>query len=126
MLQVVRQVMPLKRLSLTPFKVDIPSGARLSTLVKAYKVPHRPRHRIAPLRISRLCASPTRRPLPLTRVVWQASGVEKSWAESSWAKGLAKKAAKGNLTDMDRFKLMVARKTRARVVNKAMKAMKKK
>ena len=40
--QVVRQVMPLKRLQLTPFKIAIPAGARLSTLLKAYKVPARP------------------------------------------------------------------------------------
>ncbi|KAJ1470922.1 ribosomal protein L14-domain-containing protein [Baffinella frigidus] len=89
---VVRQVMPLKRLQLTPFKIEIPAGARLSTLLKAYK----------------------------------ASGVEKSWIESSWAKGMARKQAKANLTDMGRFKLMVARKTRARAVNKVLKTMKKK
>ena len=41
----------------------------------------------------------------------QASGVEKAWVESSWAKGMARKAAKASLTDMGRFKLMIARKT---------------
>jgi len=37
--------------------------------------------------------------------------VQKQWAESSWAKGIAKKAAKTKLSDFDRFKVMVARKT---------------
>ena len=34
---VPRQVMPLARLSLTTIKIDILPGARLSTLVAAYK-----------------------------------------------------------------------------------------
>eukprot|EP00960_Hanusia_phi_P070935 767433-Hanusia_phi.AAC.7 len=88
---VKRQLMPLKRLSITPIKCTIPSGARSKTLEKAYK----------------------------------EAEVEKKWAESSWAKTIACKAAKAKLTDFDRFKVMVARKTRARVVNKAIKAMKK-
>jgi len=48
------------------------------------------------------------------------------WAASSWAKGIARKAAKAGMGDFDRFTMMVARKTRARAVNKAMKSMKKK
>ncbi|EKX52819.1 large subunit ribosomal protein L14e, cytoplasmic [Guillardia theta CCMP2712] len=88
---VKRQLMPLKRLSITPIKCSIPAGARVKTLEKAYK----------------------------------DAEVEKKWAESSWAKTIARKAAKAKLSDFDRFKVMVARKTRARVVNKAIKAMKK-
>jgi len=52
--------------------------------------------------------------------------VATKWAASSWAKGIAKKAAKADMGDFDRFQLMVARKTRARAVNKALKTMKKK
>merc|ERR1712167_148578 len=52
--------------------------------------------------------------------------VAKKWAASSWSKGIAKKAAKAGMSDFDRFTMMVARKTRARVVNKELKAMKKK
>merc|ERR1712127_84390 len=52
--------------------------------------------------------------------------VATKWATSSWAKGIAKKAAKADMGDFDRFQLMVARKTRARAVNKALKTMKKK
>jgi large subunit ribosomal protein L14e len=74
---VPRQVMPLKRLSITSIKVNIRPGARIATLIKAY----------------------------------EAAGVKKQWAESSWAKGIAKHSAKAKLTDFDRFKVMVARKT---------------
>ena len=43
---------------------------------------------------------------------WDVVGtVAKQWAESSWAKGIAKKSAKAKLTDFERFKVMVARKT---------------
>ena len=38
--------------------------------------------------------------------------MEKKWAASSWAKGIAKKTAKAEMGDFDRFTLMVARKTR--------------
>ncbi len=37
--------------------------------------------------------------------------VGKQWAETSWAKSIARKSAKTKLTDFDRFKLMIARKT---------------
>jgi large subunit ribosomal protein L14e len=74
---VPRQVMPLKRLSITNIKCKISPGARISTLVKAYA----------------------------------EAGVAKKWTEGSWAKGIAKRAAKAKLTDFDRFKVMVARKT---------------
>lgn len=75
--KVPRQVMPLKRLSLTNIKCNISPGARITTLVKAYN----------------------------------AAEVPKKWAESSWAKGIAKRTAKAKLNDFERFKLMVARKT---------------
>ena len=74
---VPRQVMPLKRLSITSIKCNISPGARITALVKAYN----------------------------------AAEVPKKWAESSWAKGIAKRSAKAKLTDFDRFKLLVARKT---------------
>ena len=38
--------------------------------------------------------------------------MEKKWAASSWAKGIAKKTAKASMGDFDRFTMMVARKTR--------------
>merc|ERR1712118_89327 len=51
--------------------------------------------------------------------------VAKKWAATSWAKGIAKKQAKANMTDFDRFQYMIARKYRARVVKKSMKDQKK-
>eukprot|EP00286_Rhodomonas_abbreviata_P012222 CAMPEP_0181339640 /NCGR_PEP_ID=MMETSP1101-20121128/29385_1 /TAXON_ID=46948 /ORGANISM="Rhodomonas abbreviata, Strain Caron Lab Isolate" /LENGTH=136 /DNA_ID=CAMNT_0023450665 /DNA_START=181 /DNA_END=591 /DNA_ORIENTATION=- len=57
---------------------------------------------------------------------YKEADVAKKWAESSWAKTIARKAAKAKLNDFDRFKLMVARKTRARVVNTQLKKMLKK
>ncbi len=74
---VPRQVMPLKRLSLTSLKVQISPGARIIALTKAY----------------------------------EKAEISKKWSESSWAKGIAKRAAKSKLNDFDRFKMMVARKT---------------
>jgi hypothetical protein len=71
------QMMPLARLSITQFKVDIAPGARIGTLSKAYK----------------------------------AADITGKWNATSWAQGMAKKAAKAKMTDMDRFKMMVARKT---------------
>jgi hypothetical protein len=41
---------------------------------------------------------------------YEAATVKKQWAESSWAKGIGKHAAKAKLSDFDRFKVMVARK----------------
>eukprot|EP00287_Rhodomonas_sp_CCMP768_P009890 CAMPEP_0196725072 /NCGR_PEP_ID=MMETSP1091-20130531/6729_1 /TAXON_ID=302021 /ORGANISM="Rhodomonas sp., Strain CCMP768" /LENGTH=139 /DNA_ID=CAMNT_0042067293 /DNA_START=42 /DNA_END=461 /DNA_ORIENTATION=- len=57
---------------------------------------------------------------------YNAADVQKQWAESSWAKSMARKGAKAKLADFDRFKLMVARKTRARVVNTHLKKLVKK
>merc|ERR1712060_713423 len=45
----------------------------------------------------------------------------KKWAESAWGKKLAAKEARSNMTDFDRFKLMVAKKNRAKVVKTALK-----
>merc|ERR1711933_288976 len=42
----------------------------------------------------------------------------KKWSETSWAKKLAAKEHRANMTDFDRFKLMLARKKRAKEVKK--------
>merc|ERR1712032_816566 len=47
--------------------------------------------------------------------------VMKKWSASSWGKKLAAKEARSNMTDFDRFKLMVAKKNRAKVVKTALK-----
>lgn len=53
------------------------------------------------------------------------AGVDESWAASSWGKKLAARAKRTQLTDYDRFKVMVARKTKASAINKEVKKLKK-
>lgn len=72
---VSRQVMNVKSLYLTKFRVRIPHSAREKTLKKALA----------------------------------KAEFEKKWAESSWAKKLARANAKANLSDFERFKLMRAK-----------------
>mmetsp|Transcript_80351 Transcript_80351/g.157650 ORF Transcript_80351/g.157650 Transcript_80351/m.157650 type:complete len:132 (+) Transcript_80351:103-498(+) len=45
----------------------------------------------------------------------------KKWSETAWAKKLAAKKTRANMTDFERFKLMVARKNRAKEVKKTIK-----
>merc|ERR1712203_918630 len=42
----------------------------------------------------------------------------KKWSATSWAKKLAAKEVRANMTDFERFKLMVARKKRSKEVRK--------
>ena len=42
---------------------------------------------------------------------WAKAEIDKKWAESSWAKRLAAKKLRTQLTDFDRFKLMRAKQT---------------
>eukprot|EP00440_Ansanella_granifera_P016663 gb/GFBE01018102.1/.p1 GENE.gb/GFBE01018102.1/~~gb/GFBE01018102.1/.p1 ORF type:complete len:157 (+),score=52.49 gb/GFBE01018102.1/:1-471(+) len=45
----------------------------------------------------------------------------KKWGETAWAKKLNAKEARKNLSDFERFKLMVAKKKRSQAVKKALK-----
>merc|ERR1719378_497300 len=45
--------------------------------------------------------------------------VMKKWSETAWAKKLAAKSARADMTDFERFKLMVARKKRSAAVKKS-------
>ncbi|KAJ3093210.1 hypothetical protein HK102_000011 [Quaeritorhiza haematococci] len=47
------------------------------------------------------------------------------WSKSSWAKKIAARTTRANLSDFDRFKAMVARKQRRAIVGKAMAKIKK-
>lgn len=47
---------------------------------------------------------------PIVKKKWEAAGVEKKWAESSWAKKLAGKERRRELSDFDRFKVMLLKK----------------
>merc|ERR1719281_1206484 len=42
--------------------------------------------------------------------------VMKKWSESAWGKKLASRKARSEMTDFDRFKVMVAKKKRAKAV----------
>eukprot|EP00930_Biecheleria_cincta_P065728 TRINITY_DN515_c0_g3_i1.p3 TRINITY_DN515_c0_g3~~TRINITY_DN515_c0_g3_i1.p3 ORF type:complete len:136 (+),score=27.67 TRINITY_DN515_c0_g3_i1:65-472(+) len=47
--------------------------------------------------------------------------VMKKWSESAWGKKLQARDARKNMTDFDRFRVMVAKKKRAAAVKKALK-----
>merc|ERR1719436_2182882 len=84
-------MMPVKRLSLTDLKAQIPRGAREKTL----------------------------------RAALQKDDVMNKWAQTAWAKKLKAKQVRADMSDFERFKLMVARKKRASEVKGVMKKTKK-
>merc|ERR1719327_950505 len=51
----------------------------------------------------------------------EAEGVLKKWAASAWAKKLAARQTRSEMSDFDRFKLMVAKKKRAAALKAATK-----
>jgi large subunit ribosomal protein L14e len=44
---------------------------------------------------------------------WKALKIQEKWNATSWAKGIAAKAAKASLSDLGRFKAKVAKRTTA-------------
>lgn len=50
----------------------------------------------------------------------KTADVEGKWAASSWGKKIAKQQARKNLTDFDRYKVMVARVKRSALIKKAL------
>jgi len=55
------------------------------------------------------------------RTALEKEGVMGKWGESAWAKKLKAKETRANMTDFERFKLMVAKKKRSAVVKAALK-----
>jgi len=53
----------------------------------------------------------------LTRA-WEEADVMAKWNASSWAKKLADKSKRANMSDFDRFEVMLARKQRAAAMKK--------
>merc|ERR1712098_958683 len=51
----------------------------------------------------------------------EAGAVLTQWKQSQWGKRIAAKDAKSKLTDLDRFKVMLAKKTRAKLIAKKLK-----
>merc|ERR1719159_2171162 len=59
------------------------------------------------------------------RTALEKDAVMAKWAETAWAKKLKAKETRANMTDFERFKLMVAKKKRSAVVKAALKKTKK-
>ncbi|KAJ3306966.1 hypothetical protein HDV03_003291 [Kappamyces sp. JEL0829] len=49
----------------------------------------------------------------------EKQNLEAQWAETSWAKKIAQRTARANLSDFDRFKIVLARRKRSMVTGKA-------
>lgn len=50
---------------------------------------------------------------------WAAADIDAKWAETAWAKKLAAKTRRSQLTDFERFQVVVLKKERRSVVRKA-------
>ncbi|KAK7114732.1 large ribosomal subunit protein eL14-like [Littorina saxatilis] len=51
------------------------------------------------------------------RKAWEKAEITKKWNETTWAKKIASKERRAELTDFERFKLMKAKQARNRLVN---------
>jgi large subunit ribosomal protein L14e len=54
---------------------------------------------------------------------WKEADTMAKWEASSWAKKLTAKKTRANLSDFDRFKVMVARKQKSEIIAKKMATM---
>ena len=52
---------------------------------------------------------------------WEESGVQAKWDETAWAKKLAAKSKRANLSDFERFKVQLAKKKKSAIIAKKMK-----
>ena len=59
------------------------------------------------------------------KAAWKKADVQALWDKSSWAKKIANKGKRAGLSDFGRFKVMVAKKQKRTIVDKAVKEMKK-
>lgn len=50
---------------------------------------------------------------------WAAAGVMEAWQKSAWASKRARRSARSELSDFDRFKAMLEQKSRSKKVNNA-------
>jgi len=55
----------------------------------------------------------------VVKKLWENCAVDTKWAESSWAKKITSKETRRNLSDFDRFRVLVLRKQRRFEVRKA-------
>ena len=119
----VRHVESFKRLTITDFKVDIPRAPKKKVLAEALKESGEAGEAGRGVRwfggTCPLCSGAS-----WVDACHAAAGAFEKFAKSSWGKKLAAQKAKPTLTDMDRFKVMLARKKKAAVVRKALKSVK--
>ena len=54
-----------------------------------------------------------------------SAGLDARFGETTWGKKLARRKAKANMTDFDRYKAMVSKSNRAREVRKVFNKLKK-
>lgn len=53
---------------------------------------------------------------PMCRFIIQEQNTLESWNATAWAKKVDKKAKRASLTDFDRFKVMIAKKQKSKLV----------
>lgn len=58
------------------------------------------------------------------KAAWKEGDTLAKWEGSSWAKKLAAKGKRASLSDFDRFKVMVAKKQKSRIIAAKMKELK--
>lgn len=111
---VKRQAINFKNLALTDIVIEIPRCARQMNFSLRFLLtgPTRPFHTILP---SHLILSRAPRQKTLTKAFNDADVIGK-WEKTSWGKKRAARAQRANLTDFDRFKVMVAKKKRNVVI----------
>eukprot|EP00736_Rhodelphis_marinus_P012592 Rmarinus@m.15285 len=56
---------------------------------------------------------------------WKKADIDNKWKTSSWGKKLAARETKANMTDFDRFKVMLARKARSQLAGREFAKLKK-
>merc|ERR1719295_623764 len=53
----------------------------------------------------------------IVRKAWEKEEISQKWEESTWAKKIAARQKRAQLSDFDRFKLMKAKQARNRLIN---------
>lgn len=50
---------------------------------------------------------------------WEAADIDAKWKESAWAKKIAQRKRRAELTDFERFQVLILKKQKRYAVNKA-------
>ena len=107
---VVRQSYPIKKLHLTPLKVNFAFNASTKIVRKEMEAE----------KVCKLLIFPT-----LSDADNCVLQVQAAWESSTWAKRMAIKKLRNGLNDFDRFKLRKAKSARNKIVAKALNTKKK-